>query len=325
MYAGCVMNIIPSIFNERQINRTVLGGTESVSGIKMDVSVVLLNSSGSHFRVQTIENLLRCGFASIVSLEPTPENYNIEDFATRFPSVRFIVPLEKVTDGDLINIGISESGGTYVLILRDSLHIPPGILLPNLAEHLTGTGVYCIVPRLVTPEKQGLPVQFIPSAVRSKLHVVASSTVSDGMPTLYPFNYIGLYNRQKFMLLGGFDYTITAPYWQNLDMAFRAWLWGERTVLSTAFQLEYAEKIPAEDSTADLSYLRFYLKNLVPRFRADHGMIPLSSFFMYLGSSAFGFFEARRHFADACRWVNKNKFRFRQDAVSLIENWDKMK
>jgi len=319
------MNTIPSIFNERQINRTVLGGTETVSGVKMNVSVVLLNSSGSHFRVQVIENLLKCGFASIVSLERDPQNYNIEDFATRFPSVRFIVPLEKVTDGDLINIGVSESAGDYVLVLRDTLRIPQGILLPNLAEHLTSAGDYCIVPRLMTPEKQGLPVQFIPGAQKSKLHVITSSAVADGMPTLYPFNYIGLYNRQKFMLLGGFDYTITSPYWQNLDLSFRAWLWGEKIRISTAFQLEYSEAVPAEDATADLSQLRFYLKNLVPRFHADHGVIPVSSFFLFLSSSSCGFFETRRQFADARRWTDKNKFRFRQDAVLLIENWDKQK
>jgi hypothetical protein len=319
------MNIIPSIFNERQINRTVLGGTESASGVKMNVSVVLLNSGSSHFRIQMIENLLKCGFTSIVSLEPTPESYNIEDFGTKFPSVRFIIPLEKVTDGDLINIGISESCGEYVLVLRDTLRIPPGILMPNLAEHLTENGSYCIVPRLVTPEKQSLPVQFIPEAVKSKLHVISSSSVSDGMATLCPFNYIGLYHRQKFMLLGGFDYTITSPYWQNLDMAFRAWLWGEKINLSTAFQLEYAEKVPQEEITADFSQLRFYLKNLVPRYHEDHGMIPFSSFFLFARSSSCGFFETRRLFADACRWVDKNKYRFKQDAVMLIENWDKQK
>jgi len=317
------MNTIPSIFNERQINRTVLGGTETAPGIKLPVSVVLINGNGSHFRQQTLENLMKCGFASVVSLEPTPDNYNIEDFATKFPSIKFIVPLEKVTDGDLVNIGISESCGDYVLVLRDTLRIPPGILTPNLTSRLTESGAYCIVPRLITQEKQGLPVQYIPMAERSKLRVAASATVMDGMKTLYPFDYIGLYNRQKFIQLGGFDYTITSSYWQNLDLSFRAWLWGETISLSTKFQLEYGQTVPVEDSTTDQSYLRFYLKNLLPRFKADHGMIPMPSFFIFLGSSSLGFFESRKQFMDARRWVDKNKFRFRFDAVSIIENWDR--
>ncbi|MCR5290739.1 MAG: hypothetical protein K6E51_12170 [Treponema sp.] len=316
------MNTIPSIFNERQINRTVLGGTESMPLVKMNISVVLINTNGSHFRIQMIENLSKCGFVSIVSLELNPENYNIEDFATKFPYVKFIVPLESVTDGDLINIGISESTGDYVLVLRDTLRIPPAILTPNLAEHLIANNTFCIVPRMVTKEKQGLPIQFIPSAEKSKLHISVSTSVADGVKTLYPFDYIGLYNRQKFIQLGGFDYTIVSPYWQNLDFAFRAWIWGEEIRISTAFQMEYAGDVPVEDSTVDQSYTRFYMKNLLPRFHLDHGIVPIMSFFIFLQKASYGIFECRKLFSDLRRWVHMNQYRFKKDAVMLIEEWD---
>lgn len=321
------MNIIPSLFNERKINMTVLGGTEAVPNVKMNVSVVLINSNGSHFRIQTLENLMKCGFASIISLEPDPNNYNIEEFVSRFPSVRFIVPLDKVTDGDLINIGIGESRADYVLVIRDNLKITPSILTPNLAENIIGSSgdSYCIVPRLVTSDQQGLPIRFIPFAEKAKLRVETAAAVSDGIPTLYPFNYIGLYNRKKFMQLGGFDYTITSSYWQNLDMAFRSWIWGEKTIVSTAFQIAYSQDIPVEDRTPDLSQIRFYLKNLIPRFKSDHGVVPFSSFFIYVIHSPCSFFETRRQFLEVRRWVLKNQYRFRTDALELIKNWNALK
>ncbi|MCR4627726.1 MAG: hypothetical protein K5640_08785 [Treponema sp.] len=319
------MNTIPSIFNERQINMTVLGGSERMSEVKMNISVVLINSFGSHFRLQMLDSLMKMGFKSIISIEPDPDNYNIEEFVSRFPSVRFIVPLEKVTDGDLINIGIGESEADYVLVIRDSLRINPSTLTPNLAEKTIEAceKAFCIVPRLLSSDKRGLPIRFAPCAERGKLTIETERALSNGIDTLYPFNYIGLYNRQKFMQLGGFDYTITSAFWQNLDLSFRAWLWGEKVKISTAFQIEFSQEIPVEDRTPDLSSLRFYLKNLMPKFKADCGIVPFGSFISYLLRSNCGFFETRHQFLEAKRWIGKNKYRFKMDAPELIKNWNK--
>ena len=56
------MNTIPTIFNQRSINRTVLGGRQRPAQVKMNVSVILINSQGSHLRLKNLEMLDRCGF-----------------------------------------------------------------------------------------------------------------------------------------------------------------------------------------------------------------------------------------------------------------------
>lgn len=67
--AGNAMNTIPSTFNGHQIDRTVLGGMQPSPDSKLPVSVIMLNYGGSHLRVQTIENLLGCGFRSVGSIQ----------------------------------------------------------------------------------------------------------------------------------------------------------------------------------------------------------------------------------------------------------------
>ena len=315
------MNTIPLIFNQRQINRTVLGGKERMPSVQLDIAVLLLNTEGSHYRIQTLENLSKCGFKSIVSFEPTSENYNLDDLSHRFPFVKFIVPLEPETDGDLINIGMSEVDADYVLVIRDSLSFAPGALTPRIAEKLVAEKPYCVVSRLICPSAPGFPIVFSPSVENSVLDVETESVISDGRPTLYPYDYIGLYNRQTFIQLGGYDYTITAPYWQNLDLSFRAWLWGEKITISTVFTLSCQDEPVPEDNTANLSSSRFYLKNLLPEFADDHGVIPRSSFWVFLRRSGCGFFETLRQFNDARYWVDKNKYRFRRDAAYIVEHW----
>ncbi|MCR5612106.1 hypothetical protein [Treponema sp.] len=315
------MNSIPLIFNERQINRTVLGGTKgSVKG-KMPVSVILLNSGGNHLRIQNLENLQNCGFEDIISMETNSENYNLEDFVNKFPSAKFIIPQEKVTAGDLINIGMAECESEYVLVLRDTLQISSFVVLPNAAQKLAEKQNYCYVPRLVIDKNQPLSTNFIPFVQKGVFKVESTLNASDSIPTLYPLDFIGMYNRKKFIQLGGFDYTIESPYWQNLDLAFRAWLWGEKILSTTSFQLSYLENGPVEDTTSNLSQFRFYLKNLAPVFRLDHGEIPKTAFLRTMFRSACGFVETLNQFSDAREWVLTNQYRFKTDAAGLISGW----
>ena len=257
------MNTIPLTFNEHQINRTVLGGKLENPHAKVNISVILLNSNGSHLNFQALDNLVNCGFRSIISVEPTAESYNLEDMSRRYPGVKFVIPLEKCTDGELINMCMSEISSSYVLVLRDSLHIPQNIITQNLLENLTKDKTYCIVPRLFDSSSQPLWINIKPEAQKGRLCLTPSNYVTDGLPTMYPFDYIGLYNREKFILLGGFDHTITSSYWQNADLSMRAWLWGERIVVSPSIQISYTSDAPVNDTTRNISYIKFYIKNVL--------------------------------------------------------------
>ncbi|MBQ8212138.1 MAG: hypothetical protein IJZ27_06385, partial [Treponema sp.] len=142
------MNIIPSTFDEHQINRTVIGGRIENKNASLDISVILLNSSGGHFKDSLLETLLECNFRSIISVELDSNNFSVEDLAKKFPSVKFIIPLEKTTDGEMINVAMSEIESEYALVLRNSLDIHQGFFNVNLAERLLKDDVFCVVPRL---------------------------------------------------------------------------------------------------------------------------------------------------------------------------------
>lgn len=316
------MNTIPLTFDEHQINRTVVGGRQNNEHKKMDISVILLNSNGSHFKLHVFENLLSCGFDSVISVENDSNNFSIEEVSKKFPEIKFIIPLEKCTEGELINLAVSEIKSEYFLILKDSLYIPSGVLLPNLAEKLTNDETYCLVPRLLDKNKNGINCLFSPGAEKSHFVIDGSSIVTDGIKTIYPFDRIGLYNRKKFIQMGGFDYTITSPYWQNLDLAIRSWLWGEKTKVTTMLQFSYIDEIPVEDTTVNLDYLRYYLKNEVPRFKNEAAYIKKTFFHKFLRHSSCGYLEARRQFKCARLWVEKNKYYFKKDLPNFIQNWN---
>ncbi|MDR3284836.1 MAG: hypothetical protein LBS97_06635 [Treponema sp.] len=317
------MNTIPLIFNEKQIRRTILGGTEAPQDVQVPAAAVLLNHSGNQYRDQTLDNLQKNGFESIISIESSQDNYLIEDLSRRFPAVTFVLLHEEATLGEMINTAVAETSAPYFFVLRDSLKITAQLINPRFFGYPGQTGSLVVSPRLFSRDMRPLPIGYAPAIDRSRFTVRVSPEISEGGKTLYPYDFVGLYNRGKFMQLGGFDHTITAPYWQNLDFALRAWLWGEFITLSPRLQISYDTDPVEPDASANAAYQRFYLKNIAPVVKTGYGYIPGSAFFSYWQRSRAGFFTARRQFSEGRRWVEANRFRFTQDIHSLCAAWER--
>ena len=323
------MNTIPLIFNERQIKRTVLGQKKlsaHSSSFLESVAVMLLNRNGSHYCRRNIENLLNCGFTEIIAVENSSHSYSVEEFAQRYEQVKFVVPLENVTPGDMINIGMAETESAFVLVIWDDVRTVPPFVSKETLRSLVQSGHLCSAPVLQSAHLQYIPVRMQPKIEKNTFSVVppdfSAMRSNAGLKTVYPFDFMGIYDRQKFMQLGGYDYTIVSPYWQNLDFSLRAWLWGECIELDQHFRLVYEEDIPSENTTADYAQLRFYLKNCAPVFYADHAYIPKIRYFDFARRYPGGMFKAYSLFADARKWVHENRFRFKTDVVQFCQNWD---
>jgi hypothetical protein len=316
------MNTIPLIFNEKQLQRTILGGAEVLQNVQLPVSAVLLNHSGNQYREQTLDSLLKLGFQSIISVETSGDRYHTEDFSRRFPAVKFILLHEEASDGEMINAAVAEVEAEYFFVFRDSLKIGPQSITPWFFNQSEKNNSLVTVPRLYFHTTLAVPVRFSPVIQHKHFTVHISLENSEGLKTLYPFDFIGLYNRKKFVDLGGFDYTIPAAYWQNLDFALRAWLWGETITLSTRLQLAYDTDPVEVDTSPNASYLRFYLKNIAPVVKGGYGYIPVSTFFSYRKRSRAGFFAAREQFREGRRWVEANRFRYLRDINQFCETWE---
>jgi len=319
------MNTIPTIFNERKVAHTVIGGAIRKSDEERSpLTVVLLNRGGRYYRSAVFQALENAGFSSVISVEISTEAYDIEGLSGRFPGVKFLVPLEQVTVGEMINTAMAETDSPFVLVLWNDVKLSPAGLGPRLFERVHEANQLCVCPVLLGPRLEPLPVQMTPALQGNSFLVEPMPCVKDNSPTVYPFDFMGIYGRERFVRLGGFDHTIKNPYWQNLDFGFRAHLWGERITIAGGFRLTYDAEAPAEDVTADASYERCYLKTLAPVYRRDAASLPLSRFLPWLPRSGMNPFDALSGFAAARRWVALNRYRFVRDARDLTSDWEPM-
>ena len=328
------MNTIPTIFNEKISAYTAVGGKQRYAS--SGLSAVILNRSGRYPRRTFFQELEKTGFDYVISVESSSEHYDVEELSGRFPFVRFILPKTAINLGEQINLASVEMESPLFFVLWNDLKIIAGGTAKRMAERLIVKPEeakdndekknlfkrLCTVPIMLNSRYEPLPTLITPVALGRKMRTMRMEPQAEGMPALYPYDGVGIYDRERFISLGGFDSSLKNPHWQCMDFGCRAWLWGENISLSQQTKLSYDGQMPIENSTAGESYRRFYLKNLAPIFRGNYAHLPLSCFPGYLFHSGEDPFTAWADFCESRKWVKANRFRWRTDARALTEGWD---
>jgi hypothetical protein len=297
---------------------------------------VILNREGRFSRFSLFEELEKAGFDYVISLEGAAKRYDLEGLTGTFPFVRFVLLRDAVTPGEGINLAASELSSPLFFVLWNDLRILRGGGAGRMAERLllsveelarrkdekNSCRRLCTVPVIQDSRFETMPTLASPALVQGNVRTVPLVPGREGLATLFPFEGIGVYDRERFIRLGGFDGTIHNFYWQLMDFGFRSHLWGEEIACTQSIKLSYGGTVSPEDSTPGESYRRFYLKNLAPVFRGDSANLPLRRFPGYFRRSGTDFFSSWEEFSEARRWVRINRYRFRKDAKTIAESWE---
>ena len=298
---------------------TVLSSGDIETPAFKGISVVLLSRGGKPFKKEQIRKLSNLKVREIISIEVSSDGL---DAAYSDSTVKCISTHRPMTPGEQINIAVREAAGSHILVIWDDMELQimgkTGRLFEMASEQ---TGI-CSIPVLMNSRKESIPIRLAPIFSHKKLEVVPLGAVKNGSPTLYPFDYCGIYNKKKFLLSEGFDPSIKSVYWQKLDFGLRAFLWGEKILCYTGIKIAYMNDIPRENSSIDDAYGRFFLKNLALQFKGDSCKLPLSRIFRFHFQSGLSLFQSLSDYREAAAWVRKNRFRFRMDPYSLTELWE---
>jgi len=311
---------------------TVIGGKERLGSTGL--SAILLNRGRCYTRRNLFYDLEKTGFDTVISIEPSPPSYDIEELSALFPFVRFVLLQQPISPGEQINLAVSELDCPLFFVLWNDLKIIVGGSAHRMAERLScpensaENGIkssykrLCTVPVIQTSRFETLPTLMVPALQRKKIRTLFLSPTSEGLSSLYPFDGVGIYDRERFIRLGGFDGTFKNAYWQLMDFGFRAYLWGEEIASTQALKLSYESSVPAEENKGGVDYSRFYLKNIAPLFKGDSAQLPLRRFPGFLLQTDGGIFTAWDDFSESRRWVNDNRFRWHCDPRTIVKRWD---
>ena len=300
-------------------------GGEKVDRIRKyvyPISIVLITRRGRFYRETVLEELTKYKNAEILYIIASELSFDIEELHNKFPKVKFLLLKSDITAGEKLNIGIDEAKSRFVLSMWDDMKIVSLSSLDMVLRTGNLSDTLCTTPLLLSKKMETVPSVQVPGFLNNELKVANWFPKEENAPTIFPFDYTGIYNKEKYLISGGFDYTLTNPYWQKLDFGFRSYMWGESIIFTKKFSIQYMGDSYSEDSTPDESYKYFYLKNIAVRFKRDRGVIPFAQFLKFILHSDTGPLYAYQEFKRVRKWVWINRYRFKQDAIRVIDLWD---
>ncbi len=184
---------------------------------RVPISAVIPNRDGADLLRRTLPPLLRelpTPENEVVVIDDASTDGSVEMLREEFPAVRAIALSENVGFGAACNLGMSEARHSLVLLLNSDMEVTPGSVA-MLRQHLDDPQVFAAGPEYRNPDPSW----------RAPEHEQARPSYMLGAPAGG-----GLFRREVFLELGGFDPLYAPFYWEDFDLGWVAWRHGWKVV-----------------------------------------------------------------------------------------------
>ncbi len=153
----------------------------------------------------------------VIVVDDASEDDSLAMLRAEFPSVRVIALEQNVGFGEACNRGFAEARHGMVLLLNSDMVVMPGSM-NLLAEHFSDPRMFAAGPIYLGDDEDLESLGSRGGPVRPQIGAPAGG---------------GLFRRDVFHELGGFDPLYYPFYWEDLDLGWNAWRAGWRVMYDT--------------------------------------------------------------------------------------------
>ncbi|NIZ40891.1 hypothetical protein PVA45_05180 [Entomospira entomophila] len=304
------MTSTTSIHSRRPLIYTIVS-TSAPLEQSSPFSIAILPRGTNPFFTELIEAVSRFNPEEILIVNARP-HHHIDT------PLRQIWIRESLQAGELVNIVMEEAKTPFVFILWNDMIFNAEDVSHHLFLRLEERQDLCATPQLYNAHGVEIPSLSMPVFPPNDIfRVLRTSGQNVEEPkTFMPLDFCGVYNRARFLNLGGYDTSITTEYWQKVEFGLRAAMWGEKIVLNPSLSVSYADALPVDDESINASTSRFALKTLSVRMSKKGAYLPRTQLFWLWGEENW-----LTTFKEIRQWVTQNRFRFKSDAELVVDGW----
>lgn len=199
------------------------------------VSIIIPNFNGAHLLEKNLPNILKEANEmnrpfEIIVVDDDSSDGSIEFLTQKFPEIQIISTGRNLGFGMAVNAGVFFSKGDIILIINNDVWIKEGFFKP-LLRHFGEDGLFSVVPTILSNNENEAIVscEFWYGLFGIK-RLGNRHYDQDTMELLYPSGTVAAYDKKKFLELEGFDDIYAPFYWEDVDLGYRAWKMGWRTI-----------------------------------------------------------------------------------------------
>ena len=198
------------------------------------LSIVVLNWNGREFLEKCIPSLTRAVKAcprgvQIIVVDNGSSDDSLEYLRGSFPNIRLIALEKNLEFAPAMNIGFRQAQGDVIIGLNNDVVVEEDFISP-LIRHFDGAkDIFAVSAKMLLWDKKTLNFgravgNFNWGFFRRKFEEPIGATNA-----LYACAGAFAVRKDRFLELGGFDEDMLA-FWEDLDLCYRAWKQGYRTV-----------------------------------------------------------------------------------------------
>ena len=192
-----------------------------------DVDIVIPNFNGRDL-------LDRCLFLldaeHVIVVDDASTDGSLEMLREKHPKVKVIARKENGGFSAAANDGIRAAQSDLVLLLNNDVEVAPGFLEP-IVPMFADESVFAVCPRTILPTRgnldEGAKTGFWHHGL---LYTDQRQGVKETIPILYPNGCAAVCRRSMLESLGGFDEAYSPFYWEDVDLGYRAWKRGWKSL-----------------------------------------------------------------------------------------------
>jgi GT2 family glycosyltransferase len=207
------------------------------------VSVVIPTYNGRHLLERNLPPLVHAASrhdapVEIIVVDDAGSDDTVRFLGEHFPDVTLLVNKRNLGFAETMNRGIRAARYELVLALNNDILVDDD-LFARPTRRFTDDAVFSITPDIIDPrrrESQAVP-RLQPGTCWFGTRYLQKSdlpTLEREIPLFYGSGGASFYDREKLLLLDGFDPIYHPFYIEDIDLSYRAWKSGWKSLLEPA-------------------------------------------------------------------------------------------
>lgn len=190
------------------------------------ISIVIPNYNGADLLRKNLPTVIKyCPGSEIIVVDDGSVDNSVTLLHKRFKKVKVIRLRKNMGFANAANVGVKEAKSKIILLINTDV-IPRKNFLKPALKYFNDEKTFAVGLEDQSHENGKIIPRGRGSAMFKKGFVEHFAAIPQRGITFWTSGGSSLFNREKFLKLGGFDTTYKPFYWEDIDLGFRAWRSG---------------------------------------------------------------------------------------------------
>lgn len=203
------------------------------------ISIIIPNFNGQSLLSKNLPAVIKnCPDCEIIVVDDASSDDSVKYVTQNFPKVKIIINERNLGFAKTANRGVEESKGELVALLNSDVS-PRKDSVTAVSSYFNERDVFAVGLCDLSHEKNRITKRGRGGAMFKRGFVFHFAIPIKKGETFWVSGGSGIFDKKKFLELGGFDPLFAPFYWEDIDLSYRAWRKGYKCIFEPAAQLDH--------------------------------------------------------------------------------------